>query len=70
MCNTQYRIRTAEAVHLSDGQWRATAFIHEGENERPIKILLHAGRSRERESARLQAIAAAQEVVESLQLPA
>lgn len=67
MSSIQYRIHTAEAVHLSDGQWRATAFIHEGDSEQPIKILLHAGRAREREVARLQAVAAAQDVIDSLQ---
>lgn len=51
MSAPDYRVRTVEILHLVDGLWSSSAFIHRSGEEKPCEILLHAGRSRCKEEA-------------------
>ncbi|MDG2526567.1 hypothetical protein P6166_14515 [Stenotrophomonas sp. HITSZ_GD] len=67
MNTCHYRVRTVEIFHLVDGLWSSSVFIHRDGDTLPLQILLHAGRSRHKETARhLAALAAKRCLQEAL----
>lgn len=65
MNTLHYRVRTVEILHLVDGLWSSSAFIHREGEEQPCHILLHAGKSRCNENAQHLARRAAEQWLHS-----
>lgn len=59
MNTLNYRVRTVDILHLVDGLWSSSAFIHRLDEDDPCHVLLHAGRGRRKEDAQQLAMVAA-----------
>ncbi|WP_439444497.1 hypothetical protein ABWU93_11635 [Xanthomonas translucens pv. translucens] len=61
-----FRVHTVESMSMGSTEWRSAAFIHHGEESRPVEWIADAGRSTNRDEARRQAIAAGVALVATL----